>query len=97
MQVAVKIRNLVKCFEFNEVIKGCNITVQQGTIYGFLGANGAGKTTVFKLLTWLLIPEAGSDEILGANMLKHRDLILSKIGSLIDVPIFYEHPSFWRF
>lgn len=44
-------------------------------------------------MTGLLIPEAGSVEILGANMLKHRDLILSKIGSLIDVPIFYEHLS----
>ena len=52
-------KNLTKTFYGKEVIKGCNMNVEEGTIYGFLGANGAGKTTVFKLLSELLIPTRG--------------------------------------
>lgn len=93
IQAAVQTKDLTKSFNTHEVIKGCTMTVPQGAIYGFLGANGAGKTTIFKLLTGLLIPENGSVEILGTDMLKNRDVVLSKIGSLIEVPTFYEHLS----
>ena len=54
---AVEIRNLTKVFDGKEVLRGCNLTVQSGTIYGLLGANGAGKTTMFKLITGLLSPD----------------------------------------
>ncbi len=63
--------------------------IEQSTIYGFLRTNGAGKTTIFKLLTGLLIPDSGSIEILGTDMLKNRDRMLSQIGSLIESPTFY--------
>jgi ABC-2 type transport system ATP-binding protein len=92
-KTAMQISNLVKSFGSNEVIKGCSMRVEQGTIYGFLGANGAGKTTIFKLLTGLLTPDSGSIKILGSDMLKYRDKVLSKIGSLIESPTFYEHLS----
>lgn len=93
LQTAIKTNRLVKCFGANEVIKDCSMCIEQGTIYGFLGANGAGKTTVFKLLTGLLTPDLGSVEILGGNMLANRDKMLSDIGSLIEAPTFYEHLS----
>lgn len=92
-QTAVQTKHLVKCFGDNQVIKDCSMCIEQGTIYGFLGANGAGKTTVFKLLTGLLTPDSGSVEILGCNMLANRDKMLSQIGSLIEAPTFYEHLS----
>lgn len=90
---AIQTNHLVKCFGQNEVIKDCSIRIEQGTIYGFLGANGAGKTTVFKLLTGLLTPDSGSVQILGFDMLKNRDKMLLQIGSLIEAPTFYEHLS----
>lgn len=93
LQTAIQTNNLVKCFGQNEVIKDCSMRIEQGTIYGFLGANGAGKTTVFKLLTGLLTPDSGSVQILGLDMLKNRDTMLSQIGSLIEAPTFYEHLS----
>lgn len=92
-QTAIQTRHLVKCFDGSEVIKDCSLCIDKGTIYGFLGANGAGKTTVFKLLTGLLTPDSGSVEILGCNMLVNRDKMLSQIGSLIEAPAFYEHLS----
>lgn len=92
-QTAIQTKHLIKCFGDNQVIKDCSMCIEKGTIYGFLGANGAGKTTVFKLLTGLLTPDSGSVEILGCNMLANRDKMLSQIGSLIEAPTFYEHLS----
>lgn len=92
-QLSVQVKNVTKCFGTHEVIKDFSMAVPQGAIYGLLGANGAGKTTLFKLLAGLLTPEGGSIEILGENMLKNRDRMLSKVGSLIETPVFYEHLS----
>lgn len=92
-QAAIEIRNVTKCFGANEVIKDCEMTAAQGAVYGLLGANGAGKTTLFKLLTGLLNPDCGSIEVLGENLQKNRDTMLSKMGSLIETPVFYEHLS----
>lgn len=92
-QTAVQTKRLVKCLGANEVIKDCSMCIEEGTIYGFLGANGAGKTTVFKLLTGMLTPDSGSIEILGCNMPANRNKVLSQIGSVIEAPTFYEHLS----
>jgi ABC-type multidrug transport system ATPase subunit len=51
----IQINNLVKVFGNREVIQNCNISVNQGEIYGFLGANGAGKTTVLNLSSLLTL------------------------------------------
>lgn len=92
-EFAVKATSLVKTFDGNEVIKNCNLTVRKGTIYGFLGANGSGKTTIFKMLMGLLIPNAGNIEILGLDSFKNKNEILKSIGSIIETPVFYEHLS----
>jgi len=89
----VKVRGLCKTFKGKEVIKNCSMTVEQGTIYGFLGVNGAGKTTVFKMLTGLLIPSMGEAQVLGMDVVQQNIDILQNIGSLIETPIFYEHLS----
>ncbi|WP_010275547.1 ABC transporter ATP-binding protein [Paenibacillus senegalensis] len=92
-EFAVKATGLVKTFAGQEVIKNCQMAVRKGTIYGFLGANGSGKTTVFKLLLGLLKPDAGTIEILGKNSSINRNKILKSIGSIIETPLFYEHLS----
>jgi ABC-2 type transport system ATP-binding protein len=58
-----------------------------------LGANGAGKTTIFKLLTGLISPTVGSLVVLGHDVTKDREKVLREIGSLIEAPVFYEHLS----
>ncbi|WHY58583.1 ABC transporter ATP-binding protein [Peribacillus simplex] len=89
----VKVENLTKTFDGNEVIKNCNINVQKGTIYGFLGANGAGKTTIFKMLSGLLTPTMGKAQVLEMDVMSQRSEILRNIGTIIETPIFYEHLS----
>ncbi|MDR2024676.1 MAG: ATP-binding cassette domain-containing protein [Hungatella sp.] len=90
---SVNVKNLTKIYGGREVISRFHMSVKQESIYGFLGMNGAGKTTVFKLITGLIKPLSGEIEILGMNLAENRDEILRNVGSLIDTPIFYEHLS----
>ena len=92
-QKVIQVNNLTKCFGEKEVLRDCSMTLYRGTIFGLLGMTGAGNTTLFKLLTGLLCPDYGSIEILGSDMLKERDKMLARIGSLIEAPVFYEHLS----
>ena len=90
---AVEIRNLTKVFDGKEVLRRCNLTVQSGTIYGLLGANGAGKTTMFKLITGLLSPTAGNIKVQGETLSIDKKDFLRKMGILIETPVFYNHLS----
>lgn len=91
--LAVQTKKLTKVFPRNEAVKNCNMNVKRGTIYGLLGPNGAGKTTLFKIISGLLTPTMGSAQVLGKDIVSERDIILSKIGTIIETPIFYEHLS----
>ena len=91
--LAVQTKKLTKVFPGNEAVKNCNMNVERGTIYGLLGPNGAGKTTLFKIISGLLTPTKGNAQVLGKDIVSERDIILSKIGTIIETPIFYEHLS----
>src|SRR5687767_305795 len=68
-----------------------NLNVEKGSIYGFLGPNGSGKTTTLSLLLGLLKNQQGNIEILGMDLLNHRKEILGRLGSLIESPSLYGH------
>lgn len=89
----INVQNLTKTFNEKEVIYRCNMTVPQGVIYGFLGANGAGKTTIFKLITGLLNPTYGQINILGLDIETNHNKILKQLGCMIESPIFYDNLS----
>ena len=91
--LAVQTKKLTKVCPGNEAVKNCNMNVERGTIYGLLGPNGAGKTTLFKIISGLLTPTMGNAQVLGKDIVSERDIILSKIGTIIEPPIFYEHLS----
>lgn len=68
---AIVTKGLYKSFGENEVLRDCSLAVEQGTIYGFLGINGAGKTTMFKILTGLLTPTMGEVHVLERCTFRH--------------------------
>lgn len=92
-QIVISASKLTKTFSGKEVIRNCTFSVERGSIYGFLGRNGAGKTTVFKLLLGLLQPSAGTANVLGLDSVWDNEAILRRTGSLIETPVFYEHLS----
>jgi len=70
-------------------LKGLNLHVPAGSIYGFLGANGAGKSTTIRNLLGLLRPSSGEVELFGQPLFTHRQAILRRVGTLIEAPSLY--------
>lgn len=92
---ALEIKNLKKAFLSNffirryKILKGINITAEEGEIYGFLGPNGAGKTTTIKCVLGLLNPDGGECRVFGksSSSLQGR----RKVGFLPEHPYFYDY------
>ena len=74
-----------------QTLNDINLKVERGSIYGFLGPNGSGKTTTLSLLLGLLNNQKGDIEIFGQHLHANRTDILRKIGSLIETPSLYGH------
>lgn len=77
---AVHTQNLGKRFGKFEAVKNLNLTVEAGEIFGFLGANGAGKTTAIRMLCGLLLPSSGSGHVAGLDIYKENEKIKHHIG-----------------
>jgi lantibiotic transport system ATP-binding protein len=75
------------------ILNNLNLKVEYGSIYGFLGPNGAGKTTTIRSLLGLLPISGESITMFGQHIIENRIAILSRIGSLIELPSLYEHLS----
>lgn len=78
------VRGLHKRFGRFEALKGIDLQVEAGEIFGFLGANGAGKTTFTKCVTGFLRPSAGAIHIAGVDAVRHRARALQSVGIVPD-------------
>ncbi|ENQ3108754.1 ABC transporter ATP-binding protein [Bacillus cereus] len=91
MSAIIKTTNLTKIYGNQKSVDNLNITVNQGDIYGFIGRNGAGKTTTIRMLLGLIKPTSGKIEIFGEDFSQNQKEILRRIGSIVEVPGFYEN------
>lgn len=86
MNNVIKVENLVKNYVVRgkkiEALKGCSFQVKQGSSVGFVGLNGAGKSTTIKILTGIIQPDEGNVEILGKSPITERKKIMQHIGVL---------------
>lgn len=78
--IAVTATNLVKKFGDFTAINGINLSVPKGSIYGFLGPNGCGKSTTIRMLTGLLSPTEGKVNVLGLQIPEQSEALRLKIG-----------------
>jgi ABC-2 type transport system ATP-binding protein len=78
MTLAIETQGLTRYFNDQCAVDGINLAVERGMFYGFLGTNGAGKSTTIKMLTGLLAPSGGSIQVLGRNMLNPREALEAK-------------------
>ena len=91
---AIEIRNLNKSFGSKHALKGLNMTVPQGAIYGFIGENGSGKSTTEKILCGLIHEDRGSVKLYGRD---HTDPdVRARIGVLIESPGCFPNISVWN-
>ncbi len=87
---AVQTENLGKRFGKFEAVKNLNLAVQEGEIFGFLGANGAGKTTAIRMLCGLLLPSSGNGRVAGFDIYKQSEKIKQHIGYMSQKFSLYE-------
>lgn len=80
MTAAIFTSNLKKSYGQKEVLKGISLTVDPGTICALLGTNGAGKTTMVRILTTQIVPDAGQAVIMGHDVVRDADQIHQIIG-----------------
>ena len=79
-EIIISTKDLYKSFKKKEVLKGLNLNVNKGSIYGFLGKNGAGKTTAIKCLLGLFRPTSGEAKILGQKSTNLPNEVKARIG-----------------
>jgi len=72
-----------------------DLAVPRGSVYGFLGPNGSGKTTTIRMLLGLAFPTSGTAALLGVPMPEGATSVLSRVGSLVEGPAFYPYLSGW--
>ncbi len=76
----IKTEGLKKSFKDIEVLKGVDFTVRQGEVFALLGSNGAGKTTIIKILSTLLPPDSGRAEVCGFDVTRQPDKVRNAIS-----------------
>jgi len=79
-EYAIETHDLTKVFGTQTAVDHINVHVRRGEIYGFLGANGAGKTTAIRMLCGLLMPTSGTGHVAGFDIMRQSDRIRGHIG-----------------
>ena len=93
MNAVIVTHGLVKRYGKLRAVDGIDLDVRAGDVYGFLGANGSGKTTTVRMLLGLVLPTSGDIELLGARMPRAGRRVLPRVGALIEGPAHYGHLS----
>lgn len=92
--MVLKTINLSKKYKDRLVLDKVNINIEKGDIYGFVGENGSGKTTVIRLITGLIFPNEGSLELFGVSSTSNEIVSARrKIGAIVETPSIYLNMS----
>jgi len=93
MQDIIKVTGLTKQFKELTAVNNLSFSVKEGDVYGFLGQNGAGKSTTIRMLLTLITPTSGDIELFGQKLSHHKKEILSQLGAVIEKPDVYKYLS----
>lgn len=86
---AIRIANLTKTFKGFDAVKDASFSVSQGEIFGFLGENGAGKSTTIRMLLGLIFPTEGEVFLNGIEVVPGTGQALRGVGAIVEQPCFY--------
>ncbi|WP_417216482.1 ATP-binding cassette domain-containing protein [Arthrobacter sp.] len=87
--LAIETSQLSKSFGTRRAVNNLDLAVPQGSVFGFLGPNGSGKTTTIRMLLGLASPTSGSITVLGQPMPSAGQQVLPRVGALVEGPAFY--------
>lgn len=92
-EVIVETKNLTKKYKHNTALNNINLKLEKGKVYGFIGKNGAGKTTFIRMITGLAFPTSGELSLFGNSREKELQEARRKIGALVEGPSLYPFMS----
>jgi ABC-2 type transport system ATP-binding protein len=92
-QLAIETNGLTKAFGEQKAVGGISLTVPKGSVFGFLGPNGSGKTTTIRMLLGLAEATSGDIKLLNYQIPKQLQEALPKVGALVEGPAFYPYMS----
>lgn len=92
-QPIIEVSHLTKEYPGVHAVNDLSFTVYDGDVYGFLGQNGAGKSTTIRMLLTLVKPTGGNIRIFGKDLSAHRHEIMSQTGAIIERPDLYKYLS----
>src|SRR5215475_12720153 len=84
---------LTKAYGKRVVVESLSLEVERGDIFGFLGQNGAGKSTTIRMALGLVRPTSGAVRVLGYDIAKHPLRARARTGAIVESPAFYENLS----
>lgn len=93
MQQIVQVKGLTKQFKNLTAVNDLSFSVNEGDVYGFLGQNGAGKSTSIRMMLTLIEPTSGQMELFGMDLARNRREILRNVGAVIEKPDVYKYLS----
>lgn len=93
MATIAQVRRLTKSYGSLKAVDDLSFSVEEGDVYGFLGQNGAGKSTTLRMLLSLVYPTDGDIELMGLSLSSHRKEILKQVGAVIEQPELYPYFS----
>jgi ABC-type multidrug transport system ATPase subunit len=91
MPAIISVTHLSKKFNDFTAVDDLSFTVNEGDVYGFLGQNGAGKSTTIRMLLTLIKPTSGNINMFGMDLNTHRSQILKQAGAVIEKPDLYKY------
>ncbi|MBM3922641.1 MAG: ABC transporter ATP-binding protein [Sphingomonadales bacterium] len=91
MDSVLEVKGLTKRFADFTAVDDLSFSVPAGSVYGFLGQNGAGKSTTIRMLLTLIEPTAGEILIFGKPLASNRKAVLSKLGAIVEKPDLYKY------
>jgi len=91
--LAIESDALTKRFGQQTAVDSIDLAVPQGSVFGFLGPNGSGKTTSIRMLLGLVQPTSGTVRVLGEQMPDRLHTVLPRVGALVEGPAFYPYLS----
>ena len=90
-EIVLATRGLTKRYGSAAAVEDVDLRLEKGEIYGLVGRNGAGKTTIIRMLTAQALPTAGEIELFGETTPQGRSTARARIGAMVEIPSFYPY------
>lgn len=89
----LELKHVYKSYKKKYILKDINISLEEGKIYGIIGKNGAGKTSLMKIIAGLSMPDEGKICIMGKCKIKELEYLRRNVGCIIETPALYQEMS----